>query len=411
MASRALSRQIRSASSRPLKSVSAVQRRTLVQAARQLARPTLAAAQNQVSAQQVRGLKMIDFAQNGELEKVHERSEWPSEKLHEYFKDQTFALIGYGSQVFNSSGYGQGLNLRDNGLNVIIGVRKDGASWKAAQEDGWVPGETLFDVDEAISKGDIVMNLLSDAAQSETWPHIKPLITPGKTLYFSHGFSVVFKDLTKVDVPEGVDVVLVAPKGSGRTVRSLFKEGRGINSSFAVFQDVTGSAYEKATAIGVAIGSGYLYETTFEKEVYSDLYGERGCLMGGIHGMFLAQYEVLRERGHTPSEAFNETVEEATQSLYPLIGKYGMDYMYDACSTTARRGALDWSPKFKDALKPVFNDLYDSVKNGTETKRSLEFNGQPDYRAKFEIELQAIRDLEIWKAGKEVRKLRPENRE
>ncbi|KAK7207708.1 6-phosphogluconate dehydrogenase [Myxozyma melibiosi] len=402
MASRSFTRQLRAAASKSSKSVSAVQRRTLVSAARQLTRPTQA--QRQAPAQQVRGLKMIDFAQNGQLEKVHERAEWPAEKLHEYFKGQTFALIGYGSQ-----GYGQGLNLRDNGLNVIIGVRKDGASWKAAQEDGWVPGETLFDVDEAINKGDIVMNLLSDAAQSETWPHIKPLITPGKTLYFSHGFSVVFKDLTKVDVPEGVDVVLVAPKGSGRTVRSLFKEGRGINSSFAVFQDVTGKAYEKATAIGVAIGSGYLYETTFEKEVYSDLYGERGCLMGGIHGMFLAQYEVLRERGHTPSEAFNETVEEATQSLYPLIGKYGMDYMYDACSTTARRGALDWSPRFKDALKPVFNDLYDSVKNGTETKRSLEFNGQADYRAKFEIELQAIRDLEIWKAGKEVRKLRPEN--
>ncbi|KAK9459361.1 6-phosphogluconate dehydrogenase [Lipomyces oligophaga] len=381
---------------------SAVQQRSLSVAAR----PVLARRASPAVFSQTRGLKMIDFTGEGDLEKVHERSEWPVEKLHSYFKDQTFALIGYGSQ-----GYGQGLNLRDNGMNVIIGVRKGGASWTAAQEDGWVPGETLFSVEEAIEKGDIVMNLLSDAAQSETWPALKPLITPGKTLYFSHGFSVVFKDLTKVDVPEGVDVVLVAPKGSGRTVRSLFKEGRGINSSFAIWQDVSGTAYEKATAIGVAIGSGYLYETTFEKEVYSDLYGERGCLMGGIHGMFLAQYEVLRERGHTASEAFNETVEEATQSLYPLIGKYGMDYMYDACSTTARRGALDWSPRFKDALKPVFNDLYDSVKVGAETQRSLDFNSQPDYRAKFEVELQAIRDLEIWKAGKEVRKLRPENNE
>jgi ketol-acid reductoisomerase len=253
------------------------------------------------------------------------------------------------------------------------------------------------------------MNLLSDAAQSETWPHIKPLITKGKTLYFSHGFSPVFKELTKVDCPKDVDVILVAPKGSGRTVRTLFKEGRGINSSYAVWQDVTGHAEERAIAMAIAVGSGYVYQTTFEKEVRSDLYGERGCLMGGIHGMFLAQYEVLRERGHSPSEAFNETVEEATQSLYPLIGKYGMDYMYEACSTTARRGALDWSPRFKDALKPVFNQLYDAVIDGSETKRSLEFNSQPDYREKFEKELDEIRNLEIWRVGKEVRKLRPEN--
>ena len=207
-----------------------------------------------------------------------------------------------------------------------------------------------------------------------------------------------------------MDVILVAPKGSGRTVRSLFREGRGINSSIAVFQDITGKAQEKAIALGVAVGSGYLYETTFEKEVYSDLYGERGCLMGGIHGMFLAQYEVLRERDHSPSEAFNETVEEATQSLYPLIGGYGMDYMYGACSTTARRGAIDWSKRFKDTLKPVFNDLYDSVRDGSETKRSLEFNSQPDYREKYDKELAEINDLEIWRAGKAVRALRPESK-
>ena len=323
------------------------------------------------------------------------------------------AIIGYGSQ-----GHAQSLNMRDQGLNVVVGVRKNGQSWKDAQQDGWVPGKNLFEVDEAISKGTIIMNLLSDAAQSETWPAIKPQITKGKvgvfiailtikltlqTLYFSHGFSPVFKDQTKVDVPTDVDVILVAPKGSGTTVRNLFLEGRGINGSVAVYQDVSGKAKEKAIALGVGVGSGYLYETTFEKEVYSDLYGERGCLMGGIHGMFLAQYEVLREQGHSPSEAFNETVEEATQSLYPFIGANGMDWMYEACSTTARRGAIDWSGKFKDALKPVFNDLYDSVKTGKETERSLTFNSQPDYREKYEKEMQEIRDLEIWRAGKAVR--------
>ncbi|EZF14326.1 ketol-acid reductoisomerase, mitochondrial [Trichophyton rubrum D6] len=379
-------------------SASAVSRRSFVAAAS--SRPTLVAASRAAIAspvtQQIRGVKTIDFA--GTKETVYEREDWPREKLLEYFKNDTLALIGYGSQ-----GHGQGLNLRDNGLNVIVGVRKDGASWKEAIQDGWIPGKNLFDVTEAIKKGTIVMNLLSDAAQSETWPTIKPLLTKEKTLYFSHGFSPVFKDLTKVDVPKDIDVILVAPKGSGRTVRSLFREGRGINSSVAVFQDVTGKAEEKAVALGVAVGSGYLYKTTFEKEVYSDLYGERGCLMGGIHGMFLAQYEVLRERGHSPSEAFNETVEEATQSLYPLIGANGMDWMYAACSTTARRGAIDWSSKFKDTLKPVFNELYDSVKDGKETKRSLDYNSQKDYREKYEKEMQEIRDLEIWRAGKAVR--------
>ncbi|KAF1911081.1 ketol-acid reductoisomerase mitochondrial precursor [Ampelomyces quisqualis] len=351
--------------------------------------------------QQTRGVKTIDFA--GTKETVYERADWPKEKLLEYFKNDTLALIGYGSQ-----GHGQGLNMRDNGLNVIVGVRENGQSWKEALEDGWVPGKNLFGIDQAIGKATVVMNLLSDAAQSETWPQIKPQLK-GKTLYFSHGFSPVFKDLTKVEVPTDIDVILVAPKGSGRTVRSLFREGRGINSSIAVFQDVTGKAKEKAVALGVAVGSGYMYETTFEKEVYSDLYGERGCLMGGIHGMFLAQYEVLRERGHSPSEAFNETVEEATQSLYPLIGANGMDYMYAACSTTARRGAIDWSKRFKDALKPVFDDLYTSVQDGSETKRSLEYNSQPDYREKYNAELKEIDDLEIWRAGKAVRSLRPEN--
>ncbi|KAK0235681.1 6-phosphogluconate dehydrogenase [Armillaria nabsnona] len=351
--------------------------------------------------QGARGIKTLDFA--GTKEVVYERSDWPLAKLQDYFKNDTLALIGYGSQ-----GHGQGLNARDNGLNVIVGVRKDGESWKQAMADGWVPGETLFPIEEAINKGTIIMNLLSDAAQSQTWPTIAPLITKGKTLYFSHGFSVVYKEDTKVIPPADVDVILVAPKGSGRTVRTLFKEGRGINSSVAVFQDVTGKAKERAIALGVGIGSGYMYDTTFEKEVYSDLYGERGVLMGAIQGLFLAQYQVLRKNGHTPSEAFNETVEEATQSLYPLIGQKGMDYMYNACSTTARRGALDWAPVFEKANVPIFEQLYESVKNGTETRKSLEFNGRSTYREDLAKELAVINDQEIWRAGKTVRSLRPD---
>ncbi|KIY46908.1 ketol-acid reductoisomerase [Fistulina hepatica ATCC 64428] len=368
-----------------------------------LARAVVGKAVPRAAIQGVRGVKTMDFA--GVKETVYERSDWLLPKLQEYFKNDTLALIGYGSQ-----GHGQGLNARDNGLNVVIGVRKDGESWRQAVEDGWVPGETLFPIEEAIKKGTIIMNLLSDAAQSSTWPTIAPLITKGKTLYFSHGFSIVFKDDTHVIPPPDVDVILVAPKGSGRTVRTLFKEGRGINSSIAVWQDVTGKAKERAIALAVAVGSGYMYDTTFEKEVYSDLYGERGVLMGAIQGLFRAQYEILRRNGHTPSEAFNETVEEATQSLYPLIGAKGMDYMYNACSTTARRGALDWAPVFEKANLPIFERLYESVRNGTETRKALEFNGRKTYREDLARELEEINNQEIWRAGHTVRSLRPDYR-
>lgn len=351
---------------------------------------------------QVRGVKTLEFG--GSKETVWERSDFPNAKLKEIFKKDTFAVIGYGTQ-----GYAQSLNLRDNGLNVIVGVRKGGHSWKAALNDGWVEGKTLFDIEEASKRGSIIMYLLSDAAQKEKWESIKPHLTKGKTLYFSHGFSVIFKDQTGVIPPKDVDVVLAAPKGSGATVRSLFLEGRGINSSVAIYQDVSGEARERAFAIGVAIGSGYLYETTFKKEVYSDLTGERGVLMGAIQGFFAAQYDVLRSKGHSPSEAFNETVEEATQSLYPLIGKNGMDWMYANCSTTARRGALDWAPEFYKASKPVFERLYHSVETGVESQRSITENSRPDYRERFEKELAEIRDSEMWRAGKTVRSLRPEN--
>ncbi|KAG0175613.1 Bifunctional acetohydroxyacid reductoisomerase [Apophysomyces sp. BC1034] len=349
----------------------------------------------------MRGYKTLNFG--GTEETVYERADIPREKLLETFKDDTIAVLGYGPQ-----GRGQALNLRDNGVNVIIGQR-EGKTYQQAIEEGWVPGKNLFPVLDAVDKGTVVMNLLSDAYQKEIWPQMKPLITPGKTLYFSHGFSIVYKDQTEIIPPKDVDVVLVAPKGSGFTVRRLFQEGRGINSSFAVYQDASGRAKERTIALGIGIGSGYMYETTFEKEVYSDLFGERGVLMGAIQGLFQAQYEVLRANGHSPSEAFNETVEEATQSLYPLIGERGMDWMYSNCSTTAQRGALDWWRPFHDASKPVFEQLYASVKDGSETARSLDRNSKADYREKLEEELKEIRESEIWRAGRTVRQLRPEN--
>lgn len=363
---------------------------------------TLRALNNRNSLVFSRTLKTLNFG--GSDESVVERSDYPPQKYQEIFKNDTLCMLGYGTQ-----GRGQALNLRDNKLNVIVGIRKTGGSWQKAVDDGWIEGENLFDIETALSKSTVIMYLLSDAGQTLMWDKVKPYLTPGKTLYVSHGFSVVFQKESGVIAPEGVDVILCAPKGSGTTVRNLFLEGRGINGSIAVHKDCSGQAKERAFALGVAVGCGYLYETTFHKECISDLVGERGVLMGMIQGAFKAQYDVLRSKGHSPSEAFNETVEEATQSLYPLIGQNGMDWMYANCSTTAQRGALDWYPKFHKALKPVFEELYEEVENGNEARRAIEINGRADYKENLEKELDELKDSEMWKAGQVVRSLRPEN--
>ena len=347
-------------------------------------------------------MAVINFG--GVEENVVTREEFPLSKAQEVLKNETIAVIGYGVQ-----GPGQSLNLRDNGFNVIIGQRKGGKTWEKAIADGWVPGETLFEIEEACEKASIIQYLLSDAAQIEVWPRIKPYLTAGKALYFSHGFGITYKDRTGIVPPADVDVILVAPKGSGTSLRTMFLEGRGLNSSYAIFQDATGRAFDRVVALGIGVGSGYLFETTFKREVYSDLTGERGTLMGAIQGLLLAQYEVLRANGHTPSEAFNETVEELTQSLMPLFAAKGMDWMYANCSTTAQRGALDWMTPFHDATKPIFEKLYKEVASGNEAQRSIDTNSKPDYREGLEAELKALRESEMWQTGAVVRKLRPEN--
>jgi ketol-acid reductoisomerase len=340
----------------------------------------------------------------GTEENVVTREEFPLSRALEVMKDETIAVIGYGVQ-----GPGQALNLKDNGFNVIIGQRQNSKSWDKAVADGWVPGQTLFTIEEALQKGTIIQFLLSDAGQISLWPAVKASLTPGKLLYFSHGFGITYKEQTGIIPPADVDVALIAPKGSGTSLRRMFLEGRGLNSSYAIFQDATGKAWERIVALGIGVGSGYLFETTFKKEVYSDLTGERGTLMGAIQGIFAAQYQVLRQNGHSPSEAFNETVEELTQSLMPLVAENGMDWMYANCSTTAQRGALDWWKKFRDATLPVFDELYQEVAKGNESQRSIDSNSQADYRVKLEEELKELRESEMWQAGAAVRKLRPEN--
>jgi ketol-acid reductoisomerase len=340
----------------------------------------------------------------GVEENVVTREEFTLEKAREILKNDTIAVLGYGVQ-----GPGQSMNLRDNGFNVIVGQRKDSKTWDKAVADGWVPGETLFEIEEAAERATIIEFLLSDAGQVTVWPKVKPHLTAGKALYFSHGFAITYQERTHVVPPTDVDVIMVAPKGSGTSLRRLFLQGRGINSSFAIGQDATGKAKERTLALGVGIGSGYLFETTFKRETYSDLTGERGTLMGAIQGIFAAQYDTLRAHGHTPSEAFNETIEELSQSLMPLIGENGMDWMYANCSTTAQRGALDWWKRFRDASKPVFEQLYNSVATGNEAQISIDSNSKEGYREGLNAELKSMHDSEMWRTGETVRKLRPEN--
>lgn len=346
---------------------------------------------------------MAEMNFGGVMETVVTSHEFSLEKAREVLKNETIAVIGYGIQ-----GPGQACNLRDNGFNVIVGQRQ-GKTYEKCLKDGWVPGKTLFSIEEAAEKGTIICMLLSDAGQIACWPKIKPYLTPGKTLYYSHGFAINWSDRTGVVPPKDIDVIMVAPKGSGTSLRTMFCEGRGLNCSYAVYQNASGKAEDKTIAFGIGIGAGYLFKTTFQREATSDLTGERGSLMGAIEGLLEAQYDVLRENGHSPSEAFNETVEELTQSLGPLFGAKGMDWMYANCSTTAQRGALDWAPRFREAIKPVMEWLYYSVKTGNEAQISIDKNSQADYREKLNAELEAMRNKEMWQAGVTVRKLRPEN--
>jgi len=337
-------------------------------------------------------------------ESVVTRDEFTLQHARDVLKNEVIAILGYGVQ-----GPAQAMNLRESGFNVIVGQRQATESWSRAIDDGWKPGKNLFSLEEACQKGTFLCFLLSDAGQIEQWEMVKKHLSPGKTLFFSHGFAVTYANQTHIIPPKEVDVVLVAPKGSGRSVRQLFLKNKGINASYAIYQDSSGEAESKAVAYGIGIGSGYLFETTFKKEVFSDLTGERGVLMGAIAGLFDAQYQVLREKGHSPSEAFNETVEELTQSLMPLVAENGMDWMYQNCSTTAQRGALDWRSRFKEATFPVFKNLYEEVSNGNEAKRVIEKNSTGNYKKELSKELEELSNEEIWQVGRVVRKLRPEN--
>ena len=345
---------------------------------------------------------ILDYGNGIPKETVFKKHKKTMKNVMSILKQDVCTILGYGSQ-----GRAQALNLRDSGIKVCIGAQQNGNSWKTALKDKFIPGTSLFPISQAVEAGNIIMFLLSDAGLIEVFPTIHHKLN-NKTLYFSHGFGIVYKNQTQIETDNlsNIDVIMVAPKGSGKSVRELYKKGKGINSSYAIYRNDSGLAKEKAIAIGFGIGSPYIYETTFQKEVSSDLTGERSILMGGIAGIFKAQYDILRNWGHSPSEAFNETVEEALQSLYPLINENGMDYMFSNCSSTAQRGALDWSKKFEELNKPLIEEIYQKVVSGEEAKRTITCNSEPNYRYKLDKELEEVNNMEIWRVGREIRKLR-----
>lgn len=334
-----------------------------------------------------------------ELEFLESKSNYSIDNCRKIIGDNIISVIGYGSQ-----GRSQALNLKDNGFNVVLGLREMGSSWDKAIEDGWNPDQDLYDINQASQKGSIIKYLLSDAGQIDQWPIINNNLQPGNTLYFSHGFGIHYQEYTNIIPPEDVNVVLVAPKCSGRTVRQNFLNRKGFNSSYAIHQD-SGDAFETTMALAFGIGNNLLFETTFEKEVISDLTGERCILMGMIQAAFSAQYKVLRSHGHSPLEAYNETVEEALKSLYPIINENGMDWLYANCSTTAQRGALDWAPKFEEKLIPMIEECYQSVKDETEVRNVIEANSDGNYRKKLDKELEEMASQELWSVFRQIRKL------
>jgi ketol-acid reductoisomerase len=323
--------------------------------------------------------------------------------------DCPVAILGYGPQ-----GQGQGLNLRDNGFNVFLGLREryseegeEKTGWEKALEDGWKPEKNLFSIEEAASRGVIVADLISDAGQVSTWEKIKPHLTRGKAFYVSHGMSIHFHEQTRIVPPDGVDVIMVAPKGAGSTVRSNFINGSGINSSFAVERNYTGSAPDRVKAMGRGIGSGYMFETTAAREAISDHFGERFVLLGGTAAAAEGSYQ--KEACHPISSelAFAESSEQLTQVIIPLIGKGGAGVIYEQAKASSKlETLLAHQVAALQACRPTVRRLYEDVDSGKEAATALRENSAPDYRERLRRELDELDGAEIWQAGTRVRKMR-----
>ena len=312
----------------------------------------------------------------------------------EPIKEKIIAVIGYGSQ-----GRAQALNLRDSGLNVILGLRKGGRSWNIASKEGF----EVYEIPEAVKKADIIMILIPDMVQPEVWSkNIAPYIEEGMTIDFAHGFTVHYG---LIKPPKNVDVVMVAPKAPGDKVRETYLRGYGVPSLVAVYQDYTGKALETALALAKGIGStrAGVVITSFKEETETDLIGEQTVLVGGLIHLIMKGFETLVELGYQPEVAYFEVLNEA-KLIMDLIWRYGITGMLEKVSVTARYGGLTVGPQIiDDSVKERMKKAAERVRSGEFAKEWIE-----EYRSSMKNLnklLELIRNHEIEKVGIELRRI------
>lgn len=307
-------------------------------------------------------------------------------------KQKKIAIIGFGSQ-----GYGQAMNLKDSGCDLILGLRRDGASYTKAKDYGF----EIMDIEKAVEIADIVQILIPDEIQSKVYEEqIKPYMRKGQYLIFSHGFNIHYK---KIVPPDGVNVIMVAPKGPGHTVRSEYIQGKGVPSLVAVEQNPSGDSLEVALSYASAIGAGRagIIETTFREETETDLFGEQTVICGGVSALIKAGFEVLVEAGYSPYMVYFEVCHEM-KLIVDLINQGGIGDMYYSISNTAEYGDMTRGPrvvgeKSKEAMRNILKD----IQSGAFAEEFLaDINGE---RKTFNKLREENKNLLIEKIGKEIR--------
>ena len=311
---------------------------------------------------------------------------------NEVLAGKTIAIIGYGSQ-----GHAHALNLRDSGHTVVVGLYDGSSSAQRAREAGF----EVLSVAEATRRGDVIMILVNDEKQPSIYEaSIAPQLAPGKTLAFAHGFNIHFKQICP---PDDVDVIMIAPKGPGHTVRSQYLEGRGVPCLVAVYQDVSGTAREVALAYAAGIGSARagVLETTFKEETETDLFGEQAVLCGGVTALMQAGFETLVEAGYQPESAYFECVHEM-KLIIDLVVQGGFSFMRHSISDTAEYGDYITGDRIiTEETKKEMRKILTEVQNGEFARQWIAENQSG--RQGFMEMRQRASEHEIERVGEELR--------
>ncbi len=309
-------------------------------------------------------------------------------------KGKTIAIVGYGSQ-----GHAHALNLRDSGLDVVVGLYEGSKSWAKAHDAGL----KVMSVRNAAAAADVIMILVSDHIQADLYNNeIAPSMKPGKTLMFAHGFNIHFKF---IQLPEGVDVSMIAPKAPGHRVRELFTEGVGVPGLVAIQQNASGQALENALAYALGLGclKAGVIETTFREETESDLFGEQSVLCGGVSELIRAGFETLTEAGYAPEIAYFECLHEL-KLIVDLIYEGGLSYMRYSVSDTAEYGDYTRGPRLvNEQTRQEMKKILAEIQSGQFAKEWMDENRAG--RKKFLAMRESQRDQPIERVGRELREM------